>query len=351
MRTRIMLAGDLHKRSKDITTIEGYVRCTQAVQRKLMDIIEELEVDKFISLGDWYDKGYAVDVSASLSDYDADIEMSKKLDGAFYGLIGNHIRLNMDSNPELHIIQPHPVYKSRRATERVEQVMKTPNMLRIGNVQISFMHHVQGVTDVLAYHPKRESWAAYHIALFHTPLIIPYNKLVGTGYEYGSSPNDKIAQTLSGVDLAIVGDIHKPIGKFQHGNTTMIVPGSLTNTDAGDASRHSIIEIPVIDVEDDKVSLSFYTFDLMTNMLTFKKKNVERSKEALKTLRGKAVPELHTDRVNQVASVISNDLICTSLNAFMQSQGYTSVDKAIVQKVISAPEDIDGLINIYKGER
>ena len=137
-KTRIMFAGDLHKRSKDITTIEGYVKCCTAVQLELMQLCKELNIEYFVSLGDWYDKGYVSDVAVALADYDFDIRMSNQLNGNFYGLIGNHIRLNMDSNPELHIIQPHPIYASRRVVSRDSQIMKTPEILRINNVQISF---------------------------------------------------------------------------------------------------------------------------------------------------------------------------------------------------------------------
>ena len=81
---RIMFAGDLHKRAKDITTTEGYVNCTLAVQRALMQEIQNKDVTKFVSLGDWYDRGYSSDIAASLSDYDIDIKMNELLHGEFY---------------------------------------------------------------------------------------------------------------------------------------------------------------------------------------------------------------------------------------------------------------------------
>lgn len=348
---RLMFAGDLHKRSKDITTIEGYVDCTLAVQHALMRDIKALGVDCFISLGDWYDKGYAVDVSASLADYDLDIEMANLLKGNFYGLIGNHIRLGMDSNPELHIIQPHPFYKSRRRTTRTKQIMQTPEYLRIQEIQISFMHHRQDVTDVLGYKPVRQDWAKYHIALFHTPAIIPTQRLEGTLYSYNSSPTSKIAEVLRDVDLAIVGDIHTPLGTFNVGTdkgiTTVIVPGSLTNTDASDQNRHTMINIPIVDIdEENHVALSYHAFDLLTNSLTFKKKNVEQSMEKLKSLRGKARAELHAPE--EVVAVLANpDLAYVSLNAFMQSKGYTDKDKQLVRSVLNEPENLGRLLEIY----
>lgn len=347
---RWLFGGDLHKREKDITTIEGYVKCCNAVERKLIDKCKELSIDNFVSMGDWFDKGYGLDVAAGLSDYDMELEFSRVVKGNFYGLIGNHIRLNMDSNPELHLIQPHPVYKSRFGTVRTEQIIKTPDTLRDGTVQISFMHHKKDVSDVLAYKPVREPWATYHIALFHTPSIVPSQHLVGTGFEYHASPNTKIAEALDGVDLAIVGDIHKPLGKFiinrPNGQTTMIVPGSLTNTDASEENRHSMVMLPLIDVDaESNVSIQFVNFDLMTNMLTFKRKNLEKTRDKLKSLRGKAVENLYEPE--EIIGVISSaDETYTSLNAFMKAQGYTDMDRQLIRQVLNDPEDLGKLIEI-----
>lgn len=348
---KILLGGDLHKRAKDITTIEGYVRCTNAVQRALMSEIVERGIDYFISLGDWYDKGYASDISASLADYDLDIKMNEILGGKFYGVIGNHIRLSMDSNPELHLIQPHPVLKSRRGTNRQEQIIKTPEVLRIHDVQISFMHYNMNYEKVIQYKPSRQPWAKYHIALFHTPLIIPNAQLMNTQYGYNISSNGEIARTLEDVDLAIVGDIHKPIGKFNIdkgiGITTMIVPGSLTNTDAGLANNHTSVMLPLITISDNsEVTLEFLPFDLKTNMLTFKRKTVEESRESLKTLRGNSLEQLH-DTVDVVAALGGRDESLMSLNGYMLSKGYTDKDRKLVRKVIDKPEDLAGLCNIY----
>lgn len=348
---RIAFAGDLHKRSRDITTIEGYVQCNIAVQKALMQMLTDLDIDTFISLGDWYDKGYINDVSASLADYDLDIQMSNQLKGNFYGLIGNHIRLAMDSNPELHIIQPHPEYKSRRPVARTEQIMKTPDVLRVNDVQISFMHHKMNVHDCLAYKPKREPWAKYHIALFHTPSVVPNAKLIDVNMGYNASSNTKIGETMADVDLAIVGDIHSAIGTFQvstpNGLMTMIVPGSLTNVDAGETSRHTSINIPIITIDDEShVTLQYQPFDLKTNLVTFKKKNIEESREKLKSLRGKPIKELYSAK-DMVTIIENRDEALVSLNAFMRTQGYTEQDKRLVKMIIDNPRDVAGVIKEF----
>lgn len=346
-----MFAGDLHKRAKDITTIEGYVNCTLAVQNALMQEIKDKGITKFVSLGDWYDRGYTSDVAASLSDYDIDIKMSEILNGEFYGVIGNHIRLSLDSNPELHLIQPHPILQSRRYTSREEQIIKTPNILRIGDVQISLMHNLSDTEDVYEYKPVRQSWAKYHVAVFHTELVIPNHALVDTAYGYSHVTNSKIADVLSEVDLAIVGHVHDAIGKIiidkPNGQTLMIVPGSLTNVNAGEQGRHSSINIPILTISDtSEVKLEFLPFDLKLNMVTFKKKNLEESREKLKSLRGKPVEQLN-DTVSAVAAMTCGDEVLSSLNAFMRAQNYSEKDRKLVRSVLNKPEDVGALVEIF----
>lgn len=346
-----MFAGDLHKRSKDITTIEGYVKCNTAVQLALMQEIRDKNIDYFVSLGDWYDKGYAEDVSASLADYDLDIQMNALLNGNFYGVIGNHIKLSLDSNPELHLIQPHPTLRSRRATLRSEQIIRTPKIIRVNDVQISLMHYEHDTDDALEFKPVREEWAKYHIAVFHTHTVIPNSALVNTAYGYNTTSNTKIGQVMQGVDMAIVGHIHDAIGQItinhENGSTVMIVPGSLTNVDAGEHSRHNSIAIPIVTVGDDSsVKLEYLPFNLRTNMVTFKKKNIEESREKLKSLRGKPQEDLH-DTVMAVAAMTCSDDVLTSLNAFMRSKGYTKMDKDLIMAVIEHPDELSRLVEIY----
>lgn len=348
----LLFAGDLHKRHKDISTIEGYVACTHAVQKSLMNILQEKAVDYFVSLGDWYDRGYADDIAAALVDCDQDMQMANMLNGNFYGLIGNHIRLNMDSNPELHLIQPHPYLHSRMQSIRTEQIIKTPRVLRINDVQVSFQHFDMGYEKVTEYKPTREPWAKYHIALFHTPLVVPGSKLIDTQYGYRISSNNDIAAALEGVDLAICGDIHKPLGKFDitkpdGSKTVMIVPGSLTNTDAGDANKHASILMPLIRIgEESEVKVEFIPFDLQTNMVTFKKKNVEAAQDRMKSLRGKDLENLYSPE-DVVAALSHRETTLLSLNAFMDSNGYTQKDKSLIRAVMKEPEDIAGLIRLW----
>lgn len=353
MRYRIMFGGDFHKRMKDISTIKGYVKVNRKVQLDLMQLIKDLGVDYFISWGDWFDSGYGSDVAAALTHTDIDNEMAKLLNGNFYGLIGNHIRIRMDSNPELFLIQPHPVYLSRHQVVRDEQIIKTPRELILNGVQICFMHWNKDAENCLDYKPIINKDCHYHIGLYHSEYMIPSHYLNDMGMVGVVNDNTMLSNALEDIELAIVGHIHKPIGSFvinktDGTTTTMIIPGSLTNTDAGDISRHDFIDLPIIDIDDNgAVSLWFHKLDLHTNELQFKKREItEEQREKLKSLRGNTKETLYeelesTTFVGEAGSFLS-------LNAFMKNQGYTVGDKKLIRSVINEPDNIDRLVDIYK---
>lgn len=351
-RYRLLFAGDLHKRMKDITTIRGYSKVCVDIQIELMRLIKELNVTHFISLGDWFDRGYGSDTCAALVHTDIDREMSALLNGNFYGLIGNHIRINMDSNPELFLIQPHKRLTMRQATIREHQIIKTPEKLILNNVAIYFQHYNKDAENAGDYKPLISKECKYHIGLFHSPYVVPTHHLHSLGI-HQTNENSKIASCMESIDLAIVGDIHKPLGTFKISksdgtSTTMIVPGSLTNTDAGLGSRHNEIKMPLIDIDENGVvSLQYITMDLMTNRLTFMIKGQEADKTKLKVLRGNNKESLYNE-VEFMAVGITTEDAALSFNAFMLQQGYTSSDKDIVRTILHEPENVNKLLSIYK---
>lgn len=355
-RRRIGFGGDLHKRAKDIGTILGYVRCTEAVQQSLMrDVIMRKQLTDFCSLGDWYDKGYGSDVPNALADNDLDIQLYNLLRGNLFGVIGNHIRLNMDSNPELHLIQPHPVLKSRRVVLRTHQIIRTPDIILFeteeGLIQISFMHYNMHYKNVLQYTPERLDNVTFHIALFHTPWIIPNQQLSKTTMKYNVNNMSNIGSALRSVDVAICGDIHFALGSFklEHnwGETTVIVPGSFTNTDSSIKSRHHSILMPIITIESDSKypKIEFTDFDLKTNLLTFKSTDRKAAENKLINPRSKkALTELVSSPTEAAVALGSG---ADNLETFMRANGFTDVDRRLIVNVLTKPDQLKELVDIY----
>lgn len=356
MKYRILYGTDLHKKMKDITTIRGYCAVGNKIEMDLIKLCKELKITHFISGGDWFDSGYGSDVAAALAHTDLDRLLAETVNGNFYGVIGNHIRINMDSNPELFLIQPHPHFTTRHTIARREQVIKTPDELFLNGVQISFCHHDRMADNAAAYARKRRPDAKYHIALYHTEMVIPTVHLHRMGMKTIVNENSKIFKALEGVDLAIVGHVHKPIGTFKIDksdgtSTTMIVPGSITNTDAGLISRHNLCDLPIIDIDEDgSVTLSYHTFDLRTNELTFLKKEIDDNrKQKLRSLRGNNKESLY-EELEQTSFVGADAEGFITLNAFMRQQNYTATDKNLVRLVLNEPENINKMIDTYKAE-
>lgn len=352
MPKKILFGGDLHKKPVDPNNIAGYVNCNIAVQRELMRTIVERNIDVFIELGDWYDRGYVSDVPASLADTELDREMSRLLKGEFYGVIGNHIKLRMDSNPELFLIQPHPTLKTSRIVPREEQIIKTPSKLKYGTVQISFMHCGTGNGSLSDFIPVRDADTTYHIALFHTEHVIPNQQLQQAGLNVNVYTMSDISECLRGVDLAICGHIHKPIGLFKVGhtyhNTHMIVPGSLTNSDSAVLGRHSEVKLPLITINDDNtVKLEFLLFDLKTNLLEFKleeKKEKDRDSKLDGIRAGRKKIQYSTG--SGLIELETSPSMYTLMN-LTKRLGYSEADKKMITTILHTPNDVGALINIY----
>lgn len=348
MKHKIGFAGDLHKRPKDISTIKGFVKCNDKVQDSLVDMVISEKLTAFVSLGDWYDKGYVDDVSSALADTSREEYLNKILNGNFYGVIGNHIRLRLDSNPELMLIQPHPTIKSRKQVKREEPIIKTPSYLKFGNVQISLVHHLYGSESLEEYVIHRLPGIKYHIACVHDPRFIPNHKLSLTQHPPTSTLDSQIARVLSEVDFCICGDIHMPLGLFDVSpKTKMLVPGSLTNTNAGVRGRHSFIKLPIftIDDETDTVDFNYFNFDLHLNMLTFDEKGDKRVSEKLKTLQGNNLQSLYGDK--SVEGILSTGISSLSFGSFLKDQEYTENDKRLIKSVIKDPTNILDLIRTH----
>lgn len=354
MSKKLLVGCDLHKRMKDLTTIKGYCAANKAVQMDLMNFCRDEGVEYFAHGGDWFDGGYGSDVGAALAHTDLDVEMSKQLKGNFYGVIGNHIRIRMDSNPELFLIQPHEVYKSRWESHRDEQIIKTPKFFMIDNVQISLCHYNPLADEAMSYAPIRQPGVAYHIAIFHSERLIP-KELLSKVNSYMTSTYSDLSHALEGVDYAIVGHIHKPLGlctiPHEDGSQTMLyVPGSLANTEVSEASMHDSVMLPLFEIDGDTISISYKEFSLHTEMCEFAKKGSKTEDDGkLGALRYNSKEFLYADMVRETVS--DDDQVYMSLGRFLENQHYTPMDKDLIRMVINNPEDIQQLISIFKSSK
>lgn len=333
---RVLVANDYHKKHKDVSTIEGYVRCNDRVGKSLVETIKKLNCDYFISGGDWYDRGYVDDITSALADTSMEEYISKMLNGNFYGVIGNHIRLRMDSNPELMLIQPHPTIVPRKQVYRDTPIIKTPDFIMIGKIQISLVHHKPDAYDLTDYKIVRQPETVYHVAIVHDPRWVP---------GFGNSSMEQISSCLKGVDFCIAADIHKPLGTIKLPNGGLIyVPGSLTNTTTDKNTWHTSVDLPLLEIDDEAntIKIQYIPFALHTNMLTLKPL---KEKVKVVSMRGNFKKELYGDNQTSVIFV-DNGKITMSLKEFVLQQGYTDADRKRINTILRTPSDIQALLSI-----
>lgn len=272
MRARILFVSDLHKRDCDFSTIAGYTKAIDAVQRDILSFIKQRGITHLVSLGDWYDKGYR-SINRSNNDRNFDEDLSRAVNGNFYICLGNHFFLERDNNPEMYLIQPSENYRPSQPIYATSPVIRAVPNLRIGPVQISFFHYSKSNKDYIA---ERDPEVKYHIGVYHDDTVVPTKQRNDAGFR-GTTVTSYMDNVFANINLAIVGHIHTPLGVFniqsRGRELPMIVPGSLAITASGSNNLHTDVNLPVVEISDEgKVSCSLYTFDLHANLLRFYKK-------------------------------------------------------------------------------
>lgn len=272
MRARILFVSDLHKRDCDFSTIAGYTKAVDAVQRDILAFIKQRGITHLVSMGDWYDKGYR-SINRSNNDRNLDEDLSRAVNGNFYICLGNHFFLERDNNPEMYLIQPSQQYRPSQPIYASTPVIRAVPSLRIGSLQISFFHYSKENKNYIV---PRDPEVTYHIGVYHDDVVVPTQQRNDAGFR-GSTMTSYLDNTFDNIDLAIVGHIHTPVGVFNiqsRGRTLpMIVPGSLAITASGSNNLHTDVNLPVVEVADDgKISCSLFTFDLHANLLRFYKR-------------------------------------------------------------------------------
>ena len=349
MGSKILIVPDIHLKARDVSTIRGYVANATENVRRLTKYVSSNGFTHVFLLGDVFDRGYDADLSKTFSHISLMESLAEAVNGNLYGVIGNHIRLKLDTNPELYLIQPHKELVTREVVERKEQIIKTPDRLVLNGCEFLFMHHKKYAKTAMDYRPIIDQGCRYHIGLYHTDLVIPNDKLSDNPALLSTSTSSTIMQALDQIDYAFVGHIHTPLGAFKVGRTTMYVPGSLNNTTASERTRHDICKLPIVSISDDgEISISQYDFDMHLEEVVFSKvADKDARADKLRLLRGNNQAELYDDLI--LASIDTEHAFMTLPN-YMRTKGYTASDVRAVTSVIDAPEDLTNVMSIYREE-
>lgn len=325
---KILVLTDLHKRYKDATSIKGLIEVQQKIQEDIIKFNKENNITHNIITGDWYDRGFH-GLGMAYGAIEMDRRLSKSVDGNVYLCVGNHFYLERDENPEMYIIQPNPFIKPQMSIPVPEEpIFKLVDKLKIGTVQIDFFHYNKLNKDYVAY---REPDTTYHIGIYHDDSVVPGWVREMDGYT-GTSSQAYINKIYANIDLAIHGHIHAKVGttsiELMNGSKVpLIIPGALGITQNKEVYKHTEVELPLIEIDDDSnITISMVPFSTHMSELRFyetKKKKKVISEETLNHIAN-----------NQVKLTTSNAEL-VSLPVFLTKRGYGRRHLNLVNAAVS----------------
>jgi predicted phosphodiesterase len=307
MTAKILFVTDLHKRDTDLSSIVGYMRATDAVQRDLLRFIKQYGVTHIVSTGDWYDKGYR-NINRLFNDINLDRMLAEAVNGNFYMCLGNHFFLERDSNPEMYLIQPNDMYKPVQGISAAEPLFKTPSHFRVGEVQISLFHYSKESKE---YVEPIEPGVTYHVGVYHDEATIP-SGIREKAYYGPLEANLKLNAIYENIDLAIHGHIHTAVGiervAIGSRQVPLFIPGSLAITRNQATEIHPEVRLPVLHIEETgKPTCKMFPFSLHMELM----KIYDRKREAKSALVGDdgVLPFIEAPKT-------------TSLDDFLTARGY-----------------------------
>lgn len=319
---RALITTDKHVIDKDFKTVQGYRKALRQNIEDQIEYCEQNEVTHVFDTGDIGDRGFKVLSQA----YSWEVLFRRWRETVdYYVTIGNHLFLEMDSNPELYWIQPSPFVQPKDAdyVPPEEPLLKTVDSLVIGTVMFSFHHFNKTDKDYIRYRPPG---ITHHHAIYHDDIILPSN-IQRDFYQTTNVDTNYLNSIYENVDSATVGHIHKPYGLVKmHINGREVpvdVPGSCGITNRGEAEVHSYVDLPQYDVYDDgTIEKTYVRFSTHLEMMTFfKPKDRSVPKEILEYANEIQSSFQGVDKAREV--LIKSTSKKLSVEAYLTQLGYT----------------------------
>lgn len=339
MLARILYITDLHKPYQDPTTIKGQVQVHTKIQQEIIDFNKKYGVTHNIVGGDWYDRGFH-GLGPAYGAMEMDRRLSASVNGNVFLCIGNHFYLERDENPEMYIIQPNQYIKPQIDIPMPEKpLFQVVPRLKIGNVQIDFFHYNKVNKK---YYCNREDGCTYHIGVYHDDYVLPawVRELDGYG---GNSTQEFLAQVYNNIDLALHGHIHSKVGMVPLELNTgrkvpLIIPGSLGITQNKECFKHTDVQLPLIEIDDDStVRVKLATFRTHIDELSFSE---SKSKKKKNKLLDEGVVDSKEFKITESRAELQ------SLPNFMTRKGYTKVHMNLISAALSETLNVATAVRI-----
>lgn len=325
MLAKILFITDLHKRWKDSESIKGSMVVQQKIQEDIIAFNKSEGITHNVILGDWYDRGFH-GLCQSWGATEMDRRVSASVNGNVYLCIGNHFYLERDENPEMYVIQPNPYIKPQYDIPLPEEpIFRVVPRLLIGRVLIDFFHFSKLNKE---YVGSRNRDIKFHIGVYHDDATVPGWVSELDGYT-GFSTQSYYNRVYSNIDLAIHGHIHSKIGVVKlplddGREVPLYIPGSLGITQNKDSMKHTDVDLPVIEIDDDsEVKISTAKFSNYLSDLRFVESKKKKKKKTL--IAEGMLP------VGDVA-ITAHSASMASLSTYLMKKGYSETHMRIINE-------------------
>lgn len=139
---KVLAVTDIHFRDSDFTTIKHSTKATEKVFYDIIKFAEKTDDLTIILGGDVFDKGYR-QVGPSYAHRNLIERLHLACDGELYLVMGNHVFLERDSNPELYLMQLHSTFKPLIETYAIRPLLKYKVMNSAFESMLSFSEYMR----------------------------------------------------------------------------------------------------------------------------------------------------------------------------------------------------------------
>lgn len=325
----ILCVTDRHKRDIDFSSIKGYCDASAQVTEDILEIIQEKDITHVVEMGDLYHRGYTK-ISAQYADVMDDIAIRDAVNGNYYGVVGNHLMLERDNNPEFYLIQPNnypdlqPILKRKFR----QPIIRVVDDLVIGPVQMSFFHYNKENKDYVA---ERRNGIKYHVGFYHDDSVVPNHVREQCGIK-AKVTSDYMNRIYSNIDYAFLAHIHTDIGlmklKLKSGKIVLAyLQGAATITSSKASEYHKYVMLPIIQIYENTMIVEKVKLSLHTEMMEIYKEEEKITDETQDIF----VPVKTKKKFKVDASQVEHIEVCDTVSQYLNSIDATGRQLALFE--------------------
>lgn len=291
---KIPVLTDMHLLYKEPNNRTNFTLTTLSYLLNLKDIFDKNGIDYAIQAGDLHDRGEKVTDTTMRNIVEKTLVDLRETVKEFFIVMGNHELTYINNNLFFNYtkIESNFLNKSlanKRTLYPNMPIFRALDKISFGDVNIHFMHYDPQGNYVIEDE-------GFNICIFHDDIISFDSKQELYHHKLGHGISITDTNLMQNVDIAIFAHIHTPLLPFRLNNsrnTLAITPGSLCQRTT--AETHSKVDIPVICLNEEGVTIEYIPFNLGNVKETLIDEIVEQQKKVRKTTKAlKEFTEVHS---------------------------------------------------------